>query len=140
MVINTLTERSGGCVALVTTEGFRDVLEIGRANRPDMYNHLYAKQRQFIPRERRYEVQERVSYKGDVLTPLNEDHIRDLAEKLRENDVEVVAICFLHSYIPRLTRNAVPSCCAKSSPTSSLERRLASQVNGVSMNARLMLL
>jgi N-methylhydantoinase A len=73
VVINALTERKGATTALITTKGFRDVLEIGRANRPDLYNLVYEKPKPFVPRRRRLEVAERMNYKGVVLAPLAED-------------------------------------------------------------------
>ena len=68
VVINALTERKGAKTALVTTEGCRDVLEIGRANRPDIYNLSFRKQPPFVPRELRFEVTERMNYKGEIVT------------------------------------------------------------------------
>lgn len=98
VVINALTERKGAKTALITTRGFRDVLAIGRANRPDIYNLRFRKQAPFIPREYRYEVEERLDHLGGVITPLNEGDIRRVAESLHHEGVEAVAICFLHSY------------------------------------------
>ena len=72
VVINAITERRGARTALVTTEGFRDVLEIGRANRPDLYNLSYRKPKPFVPRRLRLEVRERISHTGAVLVPLDE--------------------------------------------------------------------
>jgi hypothetical protein len=72
VVINAITERRGARTALVTTEGFRDVLEIGRANRPDLYNLSYRKPEPFVPRRLRFEVRERISHTGSVLVPLDE--------------------------------------------------------------------
>jgi N-methylhydantoinase A len=98
VIINALTERKGAKTALLTTKGFRDVLEIQRANRPDLYNLTYAKPRPFVPRRLRLEVTERMSYKGDVLTPLDEESVRTALEEARRQGAEAVAICFLHSY------------------------------------------
>jgi N-methylhydantoinase A len=98
VIINALTERKGARTGLITTKGFRDVLEIQRANRPDLYNLYYAKPRPFVPRERRLEVTERVSHKGEVLTPLSEDEVAEAVRRLRDEGVEAVAICLLHSY------------------------------------------
>ncbi len=98
VVINALTERKGARTALVTTEGFRDVLEIGRANRPDIYNLRFRKQPPFVPRELRFEVTERMNYKGEVLVPLDRDCVEAVARKLQAARVEAVAVCFLHSY------------------------------------------
>jgi N-methylhydantoinase A len=98
VVINALTERNGARTALITTEGFRDVLEIGRGNRPDIYNFRYAKQPPFVPREWRFEVRERLDWHGRVLEPLDEEGVRRLAAILRAERIEAVAICFLHAY------------------------------------------
>ena len=98
VVINALTERRGAKVALVTTEGFRDVLEIQRANRTDMYNLMYEKPRPFVPRRLRFEVPERVTHRGEVLAPLDEEAVRRVAERCRVEGVEAVAVCFLNAY------------------------------------------
>jgi N-methylhydantoinase A len=98
VIINTLTERKGARTALITTRGFRDVLEIQRANRPDLYNLLFTKPKPFVPRRLRLEVTERVSYKGEILTPLAEDEVRAAVAEARQQGVEAIAICFLHSY------------------------------------------
>jgi N-methylhydantoinase A len=98
IVINALTERHGARTALVTTRGFRDVLEIGRGNRPDMYNLLCEKPVPFVPRRRRFEVTERVDRHGAVLVPLRLDDLDAIAEACREQSVEAIAVCLLHSY------------------------------------------
>jgi N-methylhydantoinase A len=98
VIINAITERKGAKTGLITTKGFRDVLEIGRANRPDIYNLYYTKPKPFVPRYLRKEVTERVNYKGEVLTPLDEDEVRRVIEELKAEGVEAVAVCFLHSY------------------------------------------
>src|SRR6201999_3591161 len=69
-VINAITERKGVKTALVTTKGFRDVLEIARGNRPDLYNLRFEKEPAFVPRALRFEVRERVDATGNVLVPL----------------------------------------------------------------------
>ncbi|MBI3976490.1 MAG: hydantoinase/oxoprolinase family protein [Armatimonadetes bacterium] len=98
VIINALTERKGVRTGLITTRGFRDVLEIGRANRPDLYNLSYTKPTPFVPRYLRLEVAERVNYKGEVLTPLDADEVVAAASRLLAEQVEAIAICFLHSY------------------------------------------
>ncbi|MBN2324335.1 MAG: hydantoinase/oxoprolinase family protein [Spirochaetes bacterium] len=98
IVINTLTERKGSKTGLLTTKGFRDVLEIGRANRPDIYNLYYTKPKPFVPRRYRLEVSERVNFKGEVLLPMNEEDVRLAVEFFLSEGVEAVAVCFLHSY------------------------------------------
>lgn len=98
IVINALTERKGARTALVTTRGFRDVLEIGRANRPDLYNLRYERQPLFVPRKWRYEVTERINYKGDETQPLSRADVEEVATALIAEAIESVAVCFLHSY------------------------------------------
>lgn len=108
VVVNAITERSGVPTALVTTRGFRDVLEIGRANRPDLYNLSYAKPRPFVPRRLRFEVGERMSYRGEVIEPLHEAELPAIAGAIRDAGVRAAAICFLHSWAnPAHERRAV---------------------------------
>jgi N-methylhydantoinase A len=98
VIINALTERKGAVTALLTTKGFRDVLEIQRANRPDLYNLTYEKPKPFVPRRLRLEVAERMSYKGEALVPLDEQSVRTAVASARRQGATAVAICFLHSY------------------------------------------
>ena len=98
VVINALTERRGAKVALITTRGFRDVLEIQRGNRTDMYNMFYEKPKPFVPRRYRFEVSERVSFRGDVLIPLSENEVTEIAEQCRREEIEAIAVCFVHAY------------------------------------------
>lgn len=98
VVINALTERKGARVALITTRGFRDVLEIQRANRPDMYNLFYRKPKPFVPRRFRFEVRERLSYEGGVLEPLAEEDVLAAIEECRRAGVEAIAVCYIHAY------------------------------------------
>lgn len=98
VIINALTERKGAKTALITTWGFRDVLEIARANRPDIYNMSYTKPKPFVPRYLRREVHERVNYKGEELVPLNEADVRQAVEKILAEGAQAIAVCFLHSY------------------------------------------
>jgi len=86
-------------VALITTRGFRDIIEIGRQNRPRLYDPFFDKPRPLVPRDLRFEVDERVDYKGNIVKPLNIEEVEALSLKLRELNVESIAIAFLHSYI-----------------------------------------
>jgi N-methylhydantoinase A len=97
-VINAITERKGVKTALVTTAGFRDVLEIARGNRPDLYNLRFRKEEAFVPRALRFEVRERLDAKGDVLQPLMLEDLDGIAQACRSAGVEAIAILFLHSY------------------------------------------
>ena len=98
VVINALTERKGVKVGLITTEGFRDTLEIARGNRPDFFNLHYEKPKPFVPRHLRREVPGRISYKGEELKPLDLSGLPAILDDFRREGVEAVAICFLHSY------------------------------------------
>lgn len=98
IVINAITERTGARTALLTTRGFRDTLEIGRGDRPDLYNLSYAKPRPFVPRRLRFEVTERMSYRGEVVQPLVEQEFDEIARRLLDAEVEAVGICLLHAW------------------------------------------
>ncbi|WP_269409446.1 hydantoinase/oxoprolinase family protein [Lentibacillus daqui] len=98
VVINTLTERKGAKVGLITTKGTRDVLEIARGNRPDLYNFKYEKPKPFVERYLRKEVEERMDYKGEVLQPLNKLDVIDIVDYFKQEKVEAIAICLLHAY------------------------------------------
>lgn len=95
---NMVIERRGAVTGLITTKGFRDVLEIGRQTRPHLYNYDIHRPTPLVPRELRMEVAERVKSDGSVLTPLDEDGVRAAAETLKAAGVAAVVICFLHSY------------------------------------------
>ncbi|GAB6933302.1 hydantoinase/oxoprolinase family protein [Calditerricola satsumensis] len=98
VIINALTERKGVKTGLLTTKGFRDVLEIGRGNRPDLFNLRYQKPVPFVPRYLRFEVEERINSKGEVLVPLNRDDIVCAVEFFKREGVEAVAVAYLHAY------------------------------------------
>jgi N-methylhydantoinase A len=98
LVINSLIERRGAKTALVTSKGFRDILEIARGNRPDPFDLYYQRDEPLIPRDLRLEVRERMASKGEVVDPLDVQEIEKLAGNLRELGVEAVAIFFMNSY------------------------------------------
>ncbi|HKR70510.1 MAG TPA: hydantoinase/oxoprolinase family protein [Streptosporangiaceae bacterium] len=98
VVINAVTERRGAPTALVTTRGFRDVLEIGRANRPDLYNLAYAKPVPFVPRRLRFEVTERMTHHGTVVQPVCEADVAAVTARIAASDVRAVAVCLLHAW------------------------------------------
>jgi N-methylhydantoinase A len=98
IIINTLTERKGARTGLITTKGFRDVLEITRANRPDLYNMYYTKPKPFVPRQFRLEVRERMNYKGEELKSLQVADVKRALEYFRNEEIEAISVCFLHSY------------------------------------------
>jgi N-methylhydantoinase A len=98
LVINALIQRKGAKAALVTTRGFRDVLEIARGNRPDPFDLHYRRDDPLIPRVLRFEVEERVGSKGEVVVPLDAGALPALADKLKAVGVEAVAVFFMNSY------------------------------------------
>ena len=117
VVINAITERKGVKTALITTQGFRDVLEIGRGNRPDMYNLRYQKPRPFVPRHLRFEVLERVDFRGEVLTPLDLSGLDAIVQACVAAEVEAVAICLLHAYAHPDHEQAVAAALRQKLPT-----------------------
>ena len=115
---NTILEGKGAKTALVTTEGFRDVLELRRIRVPRLYEPLYEKPAPLVPRRRRFEIKERLDSRGNVVEPLDEAQVRALAVTLADAGVEAVAISFLHAYanpaherrVAELFREALPGC------------------------------
>ncbi|MEW5864146.1 MAG: hydantoinase/oxoprolinase family protein [Pseudomonadota bacterium] len=98
LVINAIIERKGARTGLVTTRGFRDVLELGREIRYAAYDALARMPEPLVPRERRLEVAERLRADGAVLEPLDEAQARETARALARLGAESVAVCLLHSY------------------------------------------
>jgi N-methylhydantoinase A len=98
VVINALTERRGARTALITTKGFRDVIEIARGARPDFFNLRYQKPQPFVPRYLRRELAERMSAKGECLRELDLSDLPEIVEDFRKEGVEAIAVSFLHAY------------------------------------------
>ena len=96
---NALLTHRGARTAVITTRGFRDLLELGRGRRPRLYDLQADKPVPFAPRDRRLEVTERVRHDGRVETPLDEQEVRAAAKTLREQEVEAVAVCLLYSFL-----------------------------------------
>ena len=97
-VINSLIERRGGRTALVTTRGFRDVLEIGRGNRAEPFNLRYRRDPPLIPRDLRMEVTERIDSQEGIVTPLASDELKQIAAHLAVAEVQAVAVSFINAY------------------------------------------
>jgi N-methylhydantoinase A/oxoprolinase/acetone carboxylase beta subunit len=98
LVTNTILERKGSRTGLITTAGFRDLLEIQREVRYDLYDLFIRLPEPIVPRHLRIGVTERIQADGSIRTPLNEDEVRAAARQFREAGVEAVAVLFLHSY------------------------------------------
>lgn len=96
---NAILEGRGAKTALVTTGGFRDLLEIGRQKRPDLYDLQADKAKTLVDRSRRFEIGERMDYKGRIVRPLKQEEVKALIDKLRESGAESVAVMFLNAYL-----------------------------------------
>ncbi len=95
---NTALEMTGAKLGVITTQGFRDVLVVGRGNRTKLYDIKAVRPPPLVPRRRILEVPERMNAAGEVHHPLDEDQVKAACARLKDNNVEAVAICFLHSY------------------------------------------
>lgn len=98
LITNALIERKGSKTAMITTKGFRDVLEIAKEMRYDIYDLLIVLPEPLVSRPLRLEVNERITAKGDVITPLDTKDLETLKTQLEEQGVEAVAVCYLHSF------------------------------------------
>jgi len=96
---NALLERKGARTALVTTRGFKDVIEIARQNRPSLYDWSAKPAPVLVPSYLRAEVDERVDYQGNVLTPLEPSQLDEIIKLLTQNNVESVAVCLIFSFL-----------------------------------------
>jgi N-methylhydantoinase A len=112
--LNTFLTRTGAKTALITTRGFRDIIEmrLGLKNiTTSMYNMFIPPYEPLVPRQLRFTVEERTRYTGEISTPLNEKELRDVIKKLKREKVGAAAICFLHSYAnPENERKAAEIC------------------------------
>ena len=96
---NAILERKGARTALIVTQGFRDILFIGRQNRPTLYALHPTLPPPLIPRQRCYEAPERLDYRGEVLTPLDMTALERALDQIRRDQVDSIAVCFLFSYV-----------------------------------------
>jgi len=98
-VINAFIQRSGAKTALVATKGFSDLLEIGRGNRPVPFSQRYRRDPVLVPRDLRFDIEERIDARGGIVVALNESELEALAERLGDMGVEAVAVAFLNAYV-----------------------------------------
>jgi N-methylhydantoinase A len=142
VAINAFTQSTGAVTALLTTKGFRDVYEMGRKTRIDMYNPLFKQRAPLVPRALRFEISERIGADGSVLQSLDEDQIKAVVKSLPP-DTESVAICFLHSYawpeherrVAELALQLTPSLHVTASSDVSRELREYERTSTAVMNA-----
>ena len=143
IAVNTILERKGARCALLTTQGFRDVYEIGRINRPEAYNLFFQKHQPLIERALRFEIRERIDAQGRVLIKLDENEVLRAAAAAVAAGVEAIAILFLHSYqnsahekrVKELIENAYPQLFITASHELSQEYREFERTSTVAANA-----
>ncbi len=118
---NALLERRGARIALVTTKGFEDVLEIGRQARPSLYDFFVERPAPLVPTERRFGISERTLHTGEIQTEIEPADLNTLASKLAALELDAIAICFLFAYVnpqneqivaKRLARIGIPVSCS----------------------------
>ena len=98
LATNALIERKGAKTGLITTFGFRDVLEMGRGDRKELYNYLWKKPKPLVPRHLRLGLDERTDALGRILRKVRREDVARILEYFKEKGVEAVAVCLLHSY------------------------------------------
>ena len=96
--VNTIVQKRGSKIGLITTKGFTDVLEMARGNRKELYNYLWKKPKPLVPRYLRLGVRERTSHSGEMIEELDEEEAKEIIQKLKKDGVEAIAVCLLHSY------------------------------------------
>ena len=117
VAINAVIQKNGAKTALITTDGFKDLYQVGRANRPDTYNLFFEKPTPLVPTNLCFPVKERVTAQGKVYAPLTEPEIHRIVQVIKSANVEAIAVCFMHSYanaaheklIGKALRKAFPS-------------------------------
>jgi N-methylhydantoinase A len=143
VAINTMLERTGARTALLITQGFKDIYEIGRINRPDAYNLFFHKHVPLIERALRFEVPERITADGDVHLPLDEAAVHALCDQMIEEKVQAVAILLFHCYrnpsheqrVKAIVRERMPNCFVSASHELSQEYREFERCSTVVANA-----
>lgn len=141
--LNAFLERRGARVALITTVGFRDVYELGRGNRPDMYNLHYHKPRRLVRRRDVFEVHERIRHDGSVTQPLDLDRLDRIMDQIEAGGYDSVAVSLLHAYanpeheleIERGLRRRFPNLAISVSHEAAREWREYERTSTVVMNA-----
>ena len=98
---NALIQGRGGRCGLITSDGFRDLLDLARQRRPHLYDLQTEKPEALVPRDRRMEVNQRILFDGTVEREPSEEEIRSVARQLRDTGVEAVAVCFLYSFVDK---------------------------------------
>jgi N-methylhydantoinase A len=105
--LNTVVQRKGATVGLITTKGFSDILEMGRGDRKDLYNYLWKKPRPLVSRSLRCGIAERTNYLGEVIAPIDAREVKGVLDRFKERGVDSIAVCLLHSYANPRNEEAV---------------------------------
>jgi len=113
---NALLEHKGARTALLTTEGFEDVLHIGRQNRPRLYDFRAARPAPVVPRNLRFGVPERVLHTGEVFRALDEAKAREIVEEIREQGIRSIAVSLIHSYVNPIHEKKIESILSETLP------------------------
>ena len=117
---NAILEKNGATTALITTAGFRDVIELRRVRMPQLYNIQWEKPEPLVPRYLRCEVRERIDAQGEVLTPIHTEDVDRIADELQRENVDAVAICFINAYLNPVHEQRVASILRERLPNVSL--------------------
>jgi len=113
---NALLEHKGAQTALITTEGFGDVLQIGRQNRPELYNFWARRPIPIVPRRLCYEVPERLLYTGEVFRPLDESKTESIVHEIKNRGIKSIAVSLIHSYANDIHEQRIKSIISKIHP------------------------
>ena len=140
---NAILEGRGAKTALITTGGFRDLLEIGRQKRPDLYDLQADKAPTLIPRDLRYEAAERLDYKGEMVRPIDEEEIRRIVSDIKEKGAEAVVVTLLNAYlnpqnevaIKKIVEELYPEACLTISSDLSKQFREYERLCGAVLNS-----
>ncbi|MDY6793131.1 MAG: hydantoinase/oxoprolinase family protein [Thermodesulfobacteriota bacterium] len=116
LVINAIIERKGAQTALITTKGFRDVLELGREIRYDAYDIFSEYPQPIVPRTLRMEIDERLTAQGKILKPVDEKEVLNVLKKLKTAGIESLAVCFINSYENPVNEKKIKEIIEKESP------------------------
>ncbi len=128
LATNALIERKGAKTALITTQGFRDIIEMRRETRYDLYDLFIDLPEPVVPRYLRFGVRERIDKDGKIITPVDETQLIQIIDKMLKENVESIAICFLHSYANPINEKKAGEVIAKKEPSFSIS--LSNEVAG----------
>src|SRR5699024_3028063 len=95
---NTLLEHKGASTALITTKGFKDVIQIGRQARPELYDLRARKPKPLVSRDMRQEVSERIQFDGQIRETVDKEEVQQIIEKIKNEKIESIAVCLLNAY------------------------------------------